>query len=173
MADARDEATAAQMLERTVDHFADWVRFGDAKAAGVLALQALGIADLLHNANRLANAHESAGFWAWSTTLMFWAAVVLAVLVVTVISTALFPRVKPARESIFYFGTVAKYDGGAAFADHVRALTENERVEHLAGQSWELATIGARKYARTRLAYWFVLAFLAAWASSRLAMTLV
>ena len=39
----------------------------------------------------------------------------------------------PERESIFYFGTAAKHDGGPAFAARVRSLTDNELVEHLAG----------------------------------------
>jgi hypothetical protein len=51
-------------------------------------------------------------------------------------------------------------------------LSRQQIADQLVEQAWELATIASRKFERVRLGYWFVLAFLAAWATARTALGL-
>jgi hypothetical protein len=159
-------------IKETVARFSDWVRFADAKAAGVLVLQALGLADLLRNAGRLSTAHEVNGVWADMATGSFWVALTLSVLVVTLVSAALFPRVTPQKDSVFFFGSASKYPSGSEYAAVVGRLSVQARFDQLADQAWELARVASAKYRRTRWAYWVALAFLGAWALARLALVL-
>src|SRR5712691_36805 len=99
-------ATVA-LLDRIVERFAAWVQFGDAKAGGVLALMAIGLVDLLNHAHRLASAHKLVSDWGIVATASFWGALASAVIVVLLVSMGLFPRVKPATASAFFFGSVA------------------------------------------------------------------
>jgi Family of unknown function (DUF5706) len=160
------------LVERTLDRVADWTRFGDAKAGGVLVLLALGLADLLSNASRLSVAHRLSDRWGDAATGLFWLALVLAVLVVIQVSRALFPKVEPSKKSVFFFGSVAKYEGGDPYAAELKSMSDSETLDHLASQVWELSRIATRKFKRARIAYWLVLAFLGAWAVARLSLAL-
>jgi hypothetical protein len=161
-----------EAIERTVDRFATWVQFGDAKAGGVLALLVLGTADLIGHAGRLVRAHELRSCWGAVATAFFWIALALAVGVVFEVSRALFPRVRAKTHSVYYFGSVAEYDSGAAYASKTMGLSADEVTQHMAAQAWELARIASRKFQRVRMAYWLVLAFLGAWALARCALAL-
>jgi Family of unknown function (DUF5706) len=80
--------------------------------------------------------------------------------------------VKPARESIFFFGSVAKYGGGAEYGAALRSVTREQRFEQLADQVWELSRIASGKYTHTKRAYRIAVAFLASWAIARLSLSL-
>jgi Family of unknown function (DUF5706) len=159
--------TQIEALERTVERFAGWVQFGDAKAGGVLVLLGIGLADLLTHADPLLHAHHRHSKWGDVATITFIAALALAVVVVIKVSRALFPRVKPTKDSAFFFGSVSKYPSGAAYTAAFLALSGKDVAEQLGEQAWELARIASRKFAQTRHAYWLVLVFLGAWAVAR------
>jgi hypothetical protein len=159
-------------LERTTERFAGWVQFADAKAAGVLVLLGLGLADLLDHAGRLSHAHRLTSAWGTLASVALWAALALALVTVVETSRALFPRIAPVRKSAFFFGSVAEYKSGAEYASALTELSLPQATEQLAEQAWELSRIASRKFARLRLSYWFVLAFLAAWALARTALAL-
>jgi predicted permease len=154
-------------LEKVVDRFAEWVRFGDAKAGGVLVILGLGLADLLDHAARLTAAHDLHSKWGDLATVLFWTALILAGIAVVTVSRALFPRVKATTDSEFFFGTVANYGSGGAYRDAVARLTPEQIEGQLAEQAWELARIADRKYRHTREAYFIALLFLLAWAIAR------
>jgi hypothetical protein len=166
----RSATETIEALERTIERFTGWVQFGDAKAAGVLVLLGLALTDLLGHAGSLAHAHRAASVWGDVAMISLCAALALAVLVVFQTSRALFPRVRPSRDSVFFFGSVAKLDDGKTYARDFAGLTRQRIIDDLAEQAWELATIASRKFDRVRHAYWLVLAFLAAWATARVAL---
>jgi hypothetical protein len=170
--DPQDSERSVEALERTVDRFGGWVQFADAKAGAVLVLLGLGLADLLDHAGRLAHAHVLRSDWGDAATALFWIALALAAVVVAEASRALFPRVKAKTHSVYFFGSVANYPSGSAFATAVTDLPPAAVAEQMAEQAWELARIATRKFERLRMAYWFALAFLAAWALARCAMAL-
>jgi hypothetical protein len=163
---------AIEALERSVDRFGGWVQFGDAKAGGVLVLLGLGLADLVDHAARLLHAHKLRSEWGVVASALFWIALALAVIVVVEASRALFPRVKAKTHSVFFFGSVAEYESGAAYAAVATGLSPAQVAEQMAEQAWELSRIASQKFSRVRSAYGFVLAFLVAWALSRLVLTL-
>lgn len=170
--DAAPTQSQIEALERTVERFAGWVQFGDAKAAGVLVLLGIALADLLTHADPLVHAHRLRSSWGDVATVMFIAALALAVLVVIEVSRALFPRVKATTHSAFFFGSVSTYPTGSAYTASFLDLTAQDIADQLGEQAWELARIASRKFERTRRAYWLVLAFLTAWAMARSAMGL-
>jgi hypothetical protein len=165
------EASIAR-LERTVDRFSEWARFGDAKAAGVIVLLGLGLADLLDHAARLVHAHRLPSRAGDIATVALVAALILAVLVVIQVSRALFPRVRATTNSAFFFGSVAEYGSGTEYLTAFLGLTRAQAAEQLSEQVWEIARIASHKFGRTRSAYWFVLAFLAVWAIARTALAI-
>jgi hypothetical protein len=165
--DGAPSETQIEALERTVERFAGWVQFGDAKAGGVLVLLGIGLADLLTHADPLLHAHRLHSKWGDVATITFIAALALAVVVVIKVSRALFPRVKATTHSAFFFGSASNYPTGAAYTAAFLALTANEVAEQLGEQAWELARIANGKFAHTRHAYWLVVAFLSAWAVAR------
>jgi len=156
-----------EALERTVERFAGWVQFGDAKAAGVLVLLGVGLADLLTHADPLLHAHRLHSNWGDVATVAFIAALALAVLVVIEVSRALFPRVKATAHSAFFFGSASGYPTGSAYTASFLDLTAKDVADQLGEQAWELARIASRKFEHTRHAYWLVLAFLTVWAVAR------
>jgi hypothetical protein len=170
--DAAPTQGQIEVLERTVERFAGWVQFGDAKAAGVLLLLGIGLADLLTHADPLLHAHRLRSDWGDVATFTFLAALALAVLVVIEVSRALFPRVKATTHSAFFFGSASTYPTGSAYTASFLGLRAKDIAEQLGEQAWELARIATRKFERTRHAYWLALAFLTAWAVARSAMAM-
>lgn len=160
-----------EQANRTVDRFAEWIRYGDAKAAGVLVVPALGLADLLNHGRQLSHAHSYESNWGLVASACFWLALILVVLVVGEVSRALFPKTRPTSESVLYFGTVAKLTNNE-YRTTFNALTDAEMLTQLTNQAWELAGIAGTKFRRTKIAFWLALGFLAAWAVARLAFTL-
>jgi Pycsar effector protein len=160
------------LLERIVDRFAEWVRFGDAKAGGVLVLLGLGLVDLIDHATRLTAAHDLRSRWGDVATGLFWLALSFSALSVITVSRALFPRVKASADSDLFFGSVAQYPTGSKYAESIASLSTQQIERQLAEQAWELARIADRKYRRTREAFYLVLAFLVAWALARTALAL-
>jgi hypothetical protein len=168
--DAAPTQGQIEALERTVERFAGWVQFGDAKAGGVLVLLGIGLADLLTHADPLVHAHRLRSTWGDVATAAFIASLALAVLVVIEISRALFPRVKATTHSAFFFGSASAYPTGSAYTAAFLGLTAEDVAAQLGEQAWELARIAGRKFERTRHAYWLVLGFLVAWAVARSAL---
>jgi len=80
--------------------------------------------------------------------------------------------VTPARGSAFFFGSVAKYPTGGAYASALSGLSADQIEKELAEQAWELSRIAERKYRRARHGYYLVLLFLLAWAVARVALSL-
>jgi hypothetical protein len=158
-----------EILKWTVERFASWVQFGDAKAGAVLLLLGLGLTDLLGKAGRLEHAHRLKSDWGDVATGSFILALALAAVVVLKGSRALFPRLKATTPSIFYFGSASEYASGPAYKADVVSLSRDAQTTHLAEQAWELARIAHQKFHRTRHAYWFAVAFLAAWSAARIA----
>jgi hypothetical protein len=155
-------------LFRSVERFADWLKFADAKAAAVIVIFGLGWADLLSRAGRLARAHsEFGGVYGWGATGSFWAACLLAVVTVVLLAQTLFPRLKSSEHSLFYFGTVATEYTADDYAKAVDALSEAELAKQLSSQAWQVARIAHLKLARLKTAFYATLMFLGAWALAR------
>jgi Pycsar effector protein len=170
--DAAPTQGQIEALERTVERFAGWVQFGDAKAAGVLVLLGIALADLLTHADPLVHGHRLRSNWGDVATVAFIAALAVAALVVIEVSRALFPRVKATTHSAFFFGSASTYPTGSAYTESFLDLTAKDVADQLGEQAWELARIASRKFERTRHAYWLVLAFLSAWAVARSALAM-
>jgi hypothetical protein len=163
---------AERYLQDVAQSFAQWVQFGDAKAAGVLVLLALGLTDLLRSAGSLEQAHALQSDWGVVATVSFWTACGLVVATVSLISHALFPRLKPGAKSLFYFGTVAEHPNAESYLKAIEEKSEGSLVEDRARQAWELARIADTKFRSTRRAYYVALIFLAAWSVARLTLSI-
>ena len=158
------------VLFRTQERFSSWIQFADAKAGAVLALLALGFADLLENAGRLSTSLGDPSLIGRIAGACFWLAAVSSGVTVVLVSRALFPQLKAEQESLFYFAHVARRESPAALARDLQALDSLE--DHLVSQVWRLAQVATTKFERTRLAYFGALGFLFFWAASRLALSL-
>jgi hypothetical protein len=160
----------------------------------VLVLLGLGVKDLLDNARRFLHPHEPAtatcgllgaeghtcgGILA---TTGFVVAAALAVVVVLVLTHGLFPRMRMRGllkgdeergpiTSRFFFGEVARYGSQKAYCGAVRAQSEQELLNDLAGQVYEVSKSAATKHRAAQRAFVAVLAFLAVWALSRIALS--
>jgi hypothetical protein len=170
-----DELTTSKWLDKAYDKSSEWARFADPKALGVLVILGLGVADLLKRARPLVNATDKHdGLASLLATYSFWVACALACVVVVCVSLALFPRTKNPRPSLLYFDSIAAtYETGAAYAAAVRSKSHSELEDDLADQVWSVSVIASRKHWWVKWAYRSVLAFLAAWAASRVGLSFV
>jgi hypothetical protein len=161
----------SDFLFRSIERFADWVKFADAKAAALVVVFGLGLTDLLAHAARLEEGHGIGGFDGWAATVLFWVACVLAAWTVLDLARTLFPSLKPAQVSLFYFGTVAELERDE-YANRISSLTSSALQRDLSSQAWQLAVIAQTKLARLRTAFYVTLCFLGAWALARIFLSL-
>ena len=157
----------ADFLYRSIERVSDWIKYQDSKAGAVLVILAIGAADLIAQADRLVDAHETSKLGVAAST-MFWVAVTAAVVTVAFVALTLFPRVEPkSGPSLFYFGSVAGYRTAEDFHKEVQEMSDDSLARHLATQAWELARLAAAKVAFVRIATGAALCFLGAWATAR------
>jgi hypothetical protein len=181
-------------LESALSSAAEWTRFADPKALGVLVLLGLGLTDLLDHADRLIYPHDSPGSrcivirhhscGGIGATCFFVLAALLAGLVVVTVTKALFSQLTmkgllgeerdlTLPKSRYYFEQVRRYGSQEAYSQAVIAQTEYALLRDIAGQVWEVSRISHSKHLWTRRAYVCVLAFLFCWACARVLLTTV
>jgi hypothetical protein len=169
----QDASAGADFAEKALASGAEWARFADPKLFGVLVFLGLGVADLVEYAHRLWDAHNGPSAWGWLATVSFVIAAALAVLTVTCTTLGLFPRMKSAGtgRSLFYFGGIATFASPRDYEAAVRDRTPEELERELIDQAWEIARIARYKLDWARRGYLAVVAFLAAWAVARIALS--
>jgi hypothetical protein len=184
-------------LERALVAAGEWSRFADPKLLGVLVLLGLGVTDLVDHGGRFLHPHDPvtakcdvavrvashscAGILA---TTSFVASTLLAAATVLFLTPGLFPRLRmrgllPGDHesgpitSMFFFNEVARHGSQQAYRVAVNARTEQELLDDIAGQVYEISKVTAVKYAAAQRAFVFVILFLVAWATARVALSLV
>ena len=160
-------------LFRTESSFSVWLQFADAKAGGVFLLLGLGFLDLARRAKEFVHAYDDPSEWGWIASVGFFAAAVFAFLTIFQVARTLFPREKPSKPSLLFFGAVADYSEPAAYRRVVEELREQDMIETVSIQTWNLARIADEKYRNLRLAYLGVTVFLGCWAVARVGLGLV
>jgi Family of unknown function (DUF5706) len=168
-----EEPARLDFVQRALASGADWARFADPKLLGVFVFLGLGVTDLVQYAQRLWDAHDRHSAAGWLATVSFLAAAALAVLTVTCATFGLFPRVTPAgrRRSLFFFGGIATFGSAREYGEAVRACSRGDLETELLDQAWEIARVARHKLEWARKAYLAVVAFLAAWAVARIALS--
>lgn len=160
---ASDDDVRREFAADAQHRFQQWIQFADAKAAAVLVLIGLGTADLIKNAKRLSEAFEStSSAWGDIATASFWLACTLVAVAVVLVSLSLFPRVKPARKSLAYFGDVASFGSSGAFSTALSKRSAKELQDETNSQVWQLARIASVKFRLLKWSYRFALGFLVA-----------
>ena len=163
-----------EFFERALTAAGEWTRFADPKLFGVLVFLGLGVTDVVGRAGPLWQAHDDGSCWGWVTTASFAVACVLAAGVVVAASLGLFPRTKrkaPHRSSLFFFAGIANHDSPDAYEGAVRKLSERDMESDIAHQAWEVSRVAQAKHYWAKVSYKAVIAFLAAWALARIALS--
>ena len=160
---AADDATTRTFLSASVERFADWVKYEDAKAGGVAVVTTLAATDLMGHVQEAAKVGISK---AW----IFWLAVVSVAATALAIVWVWWPRTATeGTPTIYFWGKVAcmsEPDYRAAAQDHKNI------DEALSSQAWELATIMKEKSHRVKLAMASALILVVLWLAGRFAMSL-
>ncbi|HYM96913.1 MAG TPA: Pycsar system effector family protein [Candidatus Sulfotelmatobacter sp.] len=143
-----------------MERFADWVKFQDAKAGGIAAIATLAAADLL---NHVGDARKAKTF----SALVFWLAVVAAVVTAVAVVRVWWPRTKTdAVASLYFWGRVASMSE-VDYKNAVKAADVETIDDAVSSQAWELARITLVKTGRVRLATWAVAALVILWVAAR------
>ncbi len=160
-------------LYRAEAEFAQWVQFADAKSGGVILVLSIGALDLLHKAKDFIHARNlHHGAWGWVSLVFFVVAIGALGLTVTGVARTLFPKIRPSKPSLYFFGVVARYPDGESYGEAVTVNREAGIIENVAIQAWNLARIADEKYRHLRHAYAGALLFLVAWAVARITLSL-
>ncbi len=169
-----DVSPQLDFLYRSVDSFAQWTQFADAKAGGVALVLSVGGLNLFHKADDFINArHLHHPAWGWLSLLAFIVAVAGILVSVAGIGRALFPKIHASKPSDYFFGVVAaRYTDGDSYGEAIMAKLERELIEDVAIQAWNLANIAHIKYRHLRYAYLGAFLFLAGWGVSRITLSL-
>lgn len=164
-----------EFFEKALTAAGEWTRFADPKALGVAVFLSFGANDLLRNAERLYfGFSKNNSALEWLLTVCFVGACLLAVLTVSAVSCALFPRLKPkGPRSLFFFGGVAQFEGPEEYECEVREKTPQQLQSHIARQVWNVAKAADAKHWWTQWAYRFLLLFFACWVVARIALSFV
>lgn len=165
------DAAHRDFLYKAYSEFQNVIRFGDAKAAGVVVLLGLGLADLLKKAPQLSVAYRehSGDLSGCVSSIAFWLALPIAVVVVASVMKALFPQLRASDPSLFFFGDIQKRATAGDFISEVRALPERGLADEVAKQVWQLSVIASSKMNWVKKSYYAVLGFLGLWAIARIA----
>jgi hypothetical protein len=166
----QDISPQLDFLYRAETSFTQSLQFADAKAGGVILILSIGFIDLFRNAKNFVDAHQL-GTWGWVSTPAFCIAAVLGLLTVGQVGRALFPR-RRASSSLFFFGVAASFPSAAEYGDRIRYSREDELIDTMAMQAWNVAKIASEKYRHLRLAYTFALLFVLGWGLARVAYSL-
>lgn len=169
---ANRDMTRREFYEKALAANSDWTRFADPKAFGALVFLGLGLADLVGRADALVHAHRLKADEGDVATFAFWTAAILAAVAVFAVAHAVFPRVKPKTQSLFFFGAVASYDTVDEYRTEVEKLDARALEDQISSQVWEVSRVAAAKHRAAKWAFYCVLAFLAAWAVARVALSL-
>lgn len=185
-------------LERALTSASEWARFADPKLLGVLVLLGLGAKDLVDHAHRFlhphepatatcdvlflhASGHSCAGIGATVGGIL---AAAFAAATVVFLTHGLFPRLRMrgllrgeqttgAINSMFYFAEVARHGSQQAYRVAVKQKTEQELLDDIAGQVYEVSTIASSKHLSAQRAFALVLIFLVIWGAARIALSSV
>jgi hypothetical protein len=172
-------------IERTLAAAGEWSRYADPKLLGVLILLGIGSKDLVGHADRFVHPRGAAGVVA---AVLFALAGTAACWTVLFLTHGLFPRLNmrgllhgekvaedgrgPLPKSLFYFGEIARHGSQQAYRVAVTAKTEQQLLDDMVGQVYEIATIASEKHRAARRAYVAVIGFLALWVASRIALSI-
>jgi hypothetical protein len=171
-----DELTARDWLEKSYDKTSDWSKTADPKALGVVVLLSLGLKDLLDHGGVLVRAAgDHHGLSGAVATISFWLACGFAGLAVFCVISTLVPRIKASKQQdslIFFSHIAATNDSGVEYLDKVRASTSADFELDLAKQTYEISRVAASKHKWARRSILWAIAFLVAWAVSRLGLVL-
>jgi len=161
-----------EFFEKSLTAAGEWTRFADPKALGVAVFLSFGVTDLLSRTGDLYHGLSDNSSLEWVTTLCFLAACFFALATVFCVSSALFPRVTPkGPRSLFFFGSVAGICEPEEYERQVREKTPQELESQIAHQAWNVARTASTKHWWTQWAYRSLLAFLAIWVISRVALS--
>jgi len=162
-----------EFASQSLDRASRWVQFADAKVGAMLVILGIAFGDLASHARLLYKAPDSvAAPWGEFAAASLFVALATAALTVWFCARALTPKLIPGEESIAYFGDVAQAKSAEEFRTQLRGLSDQQLTDHLAAQVWDVSRIAKWKFARVRLAFFFVLLFLAAWALGRVILAL-
>jgi hypothetical protein len=160
-------------LYRAVDSFAQWVQFADAKAGGVILVLSIGALDVFHKARDYIDAHDLAHpTWGWISLVAFIAAVIAMSQTVASVGRTLFPKHRPSKPSDYFFSVAGAYEDGESYAASARAKHEDDLIEHVAIQAWNLGRIAHDKFGHLRRAYGGAFFFLVTWGVARVTLSL-
>jgi len=155
-------------LYRAENNFMYWVQFADAKAGGVILVLSIGALDVFHNTRNFIHArHLAHPAFGWICLIAFVIAVLSMAMTVGGVGRTLFPKQLPSRPSDFFFGVVAGYKTSDDYRKAVSEKLENELMDTVALQAWNLARIARTKYGHLRYAYLGAFFFLLSWAVAR------
>jgi Family of unknown function (DUF5706) len=157
---SKDPAITRSFSYASVERFADWVKFQDAKAGGIAAIAGLAAVDLV---NHVGDARKASALPA----LAFWLAVAAAVGTAVAVVRVWWPGTRPnAQPSLYFWGRVATMSA-VDYANAVQAADVETIDEAVSSQAWELARITAVKTGRVTLATWAVSALVILWVAAR------
>lgn len=150
-------------LYASVERFADWVKYEDAKAGGVTAVATLAATDLMGHVGDAAKTNLSR---AW----IFWLAVGSLAVTALAVVRVWWPRTTTEGPATIYFwGKVA----GMSESEYQAAARDQKQVDDaVASQAWELACIMKVKSHRVKLAMASVFVFVVLWLAARSALSL-
>lgn len=177
-ATAGNELNHEEFLQKALVAAGEWTRFADAKVLGVFVFLGLGMADLVKVAGSLWDAKDEGNLAGWVATGGFALACGLAVVVVVLASFALFPQLQPGgrkgkkdASSLFFFAHIAAYERPEDYERAVLRRTAQELRSDVAGQTWAISQVAARKHRFAQKAYVCVVLFLVAWAGARIGLS--
>jgi hypothetical protein len=151
--------------------FAQWVQFADAKSGGVVLVLSIGALDVFRNStlylHPMSAKHE---FWGWAALAVFLLSVGAIAVAVGGVARTLFPRVRESKPSDYFFGVAGSYPDGSDYGKSVKNRREEDLLEHVAIQAWNLGRIANDKYLSLRWAYIGALVFLVTWGVGRVAL---
>jgi hypothetical protein len=158
----------AEFYYKSVERFADWLKYQDTKAAGAAALLGLGMVNLLENSKSLTSAYQqSPSELGWVVTIAFWLAIPVALFALFAIIRVFGPHVIAHEDSLYFWGNVAKYANPSSYKKAVQETNPPDLVGQVASQAWQLAAITAKKTRWVKVGFWAALAFAFLWISGR------
>jgi hypothetical protein len=160
-------------LYRAVDSFAQWVQFADAKAGGVILVLSIGALDVFNKSRTFIEAHNDVHpGWGWASLVAFIGAIVAMAVTIGSVGRTLFPKHRPSKPSDYFFSVAGSYPDGESYAAAARGKHEDDLIEHVAIQAWNLGRIAHDKYGHLRRAYVGAFFFLVAWGLARVTLSL-
>ena len=88
------------------------------------------------------------------------------------VGRTLFPKHRPSKPSDYFFSVAGSYPDGESYAAAARGKHEDDLIEHVAIQAWNLGRIAHDKYGHLRRAYVGAFFFLLAWGIARVTLSL-